>query len=120
MKSNLLRLGLLSVASLFALNASAQAIVQIASSDDVSFFVKSDGGLWRGDRVHALAKWREKMQRLENEFKRQPYSRRAFERLNEEAKHLTANNFEPVDLIVSNGVTAVAMNGQGDNFFYQK
>ncbi len=110
-------MGLLSIASLFALNGSAQSIIQIASSDNVSFFVKSDGSLWRGDFAHALAKYEERVQRLRDELKQHPHSTLAFEQLREEGKHITSANFEPVDLIVSNGVTTVAMNGQRDTFF---
>lgn len=100
-----------------AFNAGAQAIVQIASSDNVSFFIKSDVSLWRGDFAHALAKHNERMQRIMNELKQHPKSPQAFEQFREEGKHITSANFEPVDLIVSNGVTAVAMNIQGDTFF---
>jgi hypothetical protein len=117
LKTNLLHRCLTGVALLFALNAGAQAISQIASADAVSFFVKSDGSLWRGDFAHALAKRKERMQRLMNELKQHPHSTEALGQMREEGKHMTANNFEPVDLIVSSGVTAVAMNGQQDTFF---
>jgi alpha-tubulin suppressor-like RCC1 family protein len=120
LKTNLLHRCLLGVALLLALNAGAQAIVQIASYDAVSFFVKSDGSLWRGDFAHALAKRNERMQRLMNELKQHPRSTQAFEQMREEGKHITSDNFEPVDLIVSNGVTAVAMNGQRDTFFIKE
>lgn len=100
-------------ALLLALNGSGQAIIQIASADGVSFFVKSDGSLWRGDFAHVV----ERMQRLANELKQHPGSTQALEQLRENGKHITSANFEPVDLIVSHGVTAVAMNGQRDIFF---
>ena len=102
---------------MLALNAGAQAIVQIASADGVSFFVKSDGSLWRGDFAHALANRNERMHRLMNELKRNPRSTEASQQMREESKHITSANFEPVDLIVSNGVIAVAVNGQRDVFF---
>src|SRR5262245_21861421 len=102
---------------MLTLNAGPQAIIQIASSDAASFFIKSDGSLWRGDFAHAMAKRNERMQRLRDELKQHPGSTQAFEQLREEGKHLTSANFEPVDLIVSNGVTAIAMNGQRDTFF---
>jgi len=95
----------------------AQSIIQITSSDAVSFFVKSDGSLWRGDFAHALAKRNERMRLLTNELRHNPKSPQAFEKLREEGKHITSANFEPIDLIVSNGVTTVAMNTQGDTFF---
>src|SRR5215510_8662132 len=100
-----------------ALNTGAQVITQIASSHSVSFFVKSDGSLWRGDRAHAQAKHNERMQRLRDELKQHPLSTQALERFREEARHMSSDNFEPTDLIVSNRVTAVAMNGQRDTFF---
>ena len=117
LKTNLLYCCLLGVALLLALNAGAQAIMQIASADAVSFFVKSDGSLWRGDFAHAMAKRNERMQRLMNELKQHPRSTQAFGQMREDEKHTTSNNFEPVDLIVSNGVTSVAMNEQRDTFF---
>jgi alpha-tubulin suppressor-like RCC1 family protein len=52
-----------------------------------------------------------------NELKQHPGSTQALEQMREEDKHITSANFEPVDLIVSNGVTSVAMNGQRDTFF---
>lgn len=64
-----------------------------------------------------MAKQNERMQRLMKELKQHPQSAQAFEQMREEGKHITSANFEPVDLIVSNGVTAVAMNGQRDTFF---
>jgi len=113
----LLGFSLAIAALLLALDASAQAILQIASADGVSFFVKSDGSLWRGDFAHALARRNERTQRLMNELKQHPGSTQAFEQLREEGEHLSSANFEPVDLVVSNGVTMVAMNGQRDTFF---
>lgn len=50
---------------------------------------------------------------------RAPHSAEAAKQLREEGKHITSANFEPVDLIVSTGVTAVAMNIQGDTFFVE-
>jgi alpha-tubulin suppressor-like RCC1 family protein len=117
LKTNPLHSCLLCVALMLAPNAGAQAIMQIASADAVSFFVKSDGSLWRGDFAHALAKRNERMQRLRDELKQHPRSTQAFEQMREEGKHITSKNFEPVDLIVSNGVTSVAINGQSDTFF---
>jgi alpha-tubulin suppressor-like RCC1 family protein len=100
-----------------AFNASAQAIIQIASSDGVSFFVKSDGSLWRGDLAHTMGERNERMQRLMNELKQHPRSPQVLEQFQEESKHITSANVEPVDMIVSNDITAVAMNEQGDTFF---
>jgi hypothetical protein len=100
-----------------ALTGEAQSIIQITSGDGVSFFVKSDGSLWRGDFAHARARQQERMRALTHELEQHPQSTQAFEKMSEEAKHLTSANFEPVDLIVSNGVTAVAINTQGDTFF---
>lgn len=117
MKPNLLCLGLSSLVFLITLHAGAQAIVQIASNDRVSFFVKSDGSLWRGDFDHALARHNERLRRLMNELKQHPHSTQVFEQLNEEGKHLASANYEPVDLIISNDVTAVAMNGQSNIYF---
>jgi hypothetical protein len=122
LKTNPLHSGLLGVALMLAPNASAQAIMQIASADGVSFFVKSDGSLWSGKFAHALAqrtlaKRNERMQRLRNELAQHPGSTQAFELMREEVMHMTSDNFEPVDLIVSNGVTSVAVNGQRDTFF---
>jgi alpha-tubulin suppressor-like RCC1 family protein len=117
MKPHYLLLAIFVVVMQCTLDASGQAIIQIASGDGVSFFVKSDGSLWRGDFAHALAKQNERMQRIMNELKQHPQSPQAFEKFREEAKHTTSANFEPVDLIVSNGVTAVAINTQGDTFF---
>ena len=117
MKPNYLLLAISFVVLSCASDASAQAIVQIASDSGVSFFVKSDGSLWRGDFAHAMAKHNETMQRIMNEIKQHPQSPQAFEKFREEGKHITSANFEPVDLIVSNGVTSVAMNGQHDTFF---
>jgi alpha-tubulin suppressor-like RCC1 family protein len=91
--------------------------VQIASADSVSFFSKSDGSLWRGDRAHAMAKHNERRQRILDELKAHPHSTELFEQLRQEMKSITSANFEPVELIISNGVTAVAMNGQRDTFF---
>lgn len=116
-KRNLLHFYLLAVAILLEFNAGAQAIVQIASDGHASYFVKSDGSLWRGDFAHAMAKRIERMQRLGNEIKQHPHSVQLNEQAREESSHTTSDNFEPVDLIVSNGVTAVAMNGQKDTFF---
>lgn len=116
-KSSLLRFFLPGAALLLAFNASAQAIIQIASSDAVSFFVKSDGSLWRGDFAHNMAKRRELMDRARLELKQHRQSSQAMAQLRELGGHLTSDNFEPVDLIVSNGVTAVAINGQHDTFF---
>jgi alpha-tubulin suppressor-like RCC1 family protein len=116
MKPNLLCLGLWSVIFLSTFNADAQAIIQIASSDNVSFFVKSDGSLWRGDFAHDLARRNEKMQHLMNELKQHPRSTQAFEQFREEGRHITSANFEPVDLIVSNGITTVAMTHQQTYF----
>jgi alpha-tubulin suppressor-like RCC1 family protein len=100
-----------------ALNAGAQVITQIASSRSVSFFVKSDGSLWRGDRAYAMAKRNERMQRLRDELKQHPRSPQVLEQLREEGRRMIWDNVEPTDPIVSNGVTAVAMNGQSDTFF---
>jgi hypothetical protein len=105
-KRNLIQVCLLCAALLQTLNAGAQAIIQIASGDNVSYYVKSDGSLWRGDRAHAMAKQNERMQSLMNELKQHPQSAQAFEKFREEGKRITSGNFEPVDLIVSNGVTA--------------
>ncbi len=93
-----------------ASNTSAQAILQIASDSGVSFFVKSDGSLWRGDYAHKLAQFQDLINRA-------PHSAEAANQLHEEGQHITSANFEPVDQIVPNGVTAVAMNIQGDTFF---
>ncbi len=100
-----------------ALAANAQAIVQITSSDEVSFFVKSDGSLWRGDRTHQIAGWREQMAGATREFQQHPQSSQTMAKMRALGEHLTASNFEPIDLIVSNGVMAAAMNLQGDTFF---
>jgi len=108
---------LTSAVLLFALKTNAQTILQIASSHDASFFVKSDGSLWKGDFAHAVAKRKERMQHLTDELKKHPGSRQVFDQIREEGNHNTSDNFEPTDLIVSNGVTAVAMNIQGDTFF---
>jgi alpha-tubulin suppressor-like RCC1 family protein len=110
MKPNCLLLALSIAVMSCAFNASAQAIIQIASGDGVSFFVKSDGSLWRGDLAHKVAQFRDLMNRA-------PHSAEAAKQLREEGEHITSANFEPVDLIVSNGVTAVALNGQHDTFF---
>jgi len=107
MKPNYLLLAIFVVVMQCALDVSGQAIVQIASNGRESFFVKSDGSLWRGDYDHALAKQNERMQRIRNESKQHP--QQASEEFLEEMKHTTSANFEPVDLIVSNGVTAVAV-----------
>lgn len=117
MKPNCLLLALSVAVMPCAFDASAQAIIQIASSGAVSFFVKSDGSLWRGDFAHKMAQWRELMNRASLELKQHPQSSQAMTQMRELGSHLTSGNFEPVDLIVSNGVTAVAMNIQGDSFF---
>ena len=57
------------------------------------------------------------MDRARLELKQHPQSSQAMARSRELGSHLTSDNFEPVDLIVTNGVTAVAMNGQRDTFF---
>lgn len=116
LKTNLIP-SLLSVVLLLALNASGQSIVQIASADGVSFFVKSDGSLWRGDRKHAVASHNERLKRIQNELKQQPHSAQLLQQWRDEAAGITSANFEPVELVVSNNVTAVAMNGQHDTFF---
>jgi alpha-tubulin suppressor-like RCC1 family protein len=116
-----LKSGSIIAASLLAFGAGAQSIVQIASAGGVSFFVKSDGSLWRGNRTHAEAKWNERVHQLMNEIKQHPSSStHVLEQMEEEEKHLAAANFYPVELIASNGVTAVAMNGQHDTFFIKK
>ncbi|HEX3856126.1 MAG TPA: hypothetical protein VHY30_02385, partial [Verrucomicrobiae bacterium] len=115
MKPNYLLLAIFVVVMQCALDASGQAIIQIVSDNGVSFFVKSDGSLWRGDFAHAMAKHKERMKLIMNEAKQHPQS--TLEKLREEGKSINSDNFEPVDLIVSNGVTAVAMNIQGDTFF---
>lgn len=79
-------------------DASAQAIVQIASGSAVSYFIKSDGSLWKGDMGHQMAL--DRAGKLGH--------RSFFDKL---------ENHTPYDLIVSNGVTTVAMNFQGDTFF---
>jgi len=104
-------------ALLLALDACAQAIIQIASADGVSFFVKSDGSLWRGDSDHTVTRRNERMLHLMNELKQHPRSTQASEQIREEGKHITSDNREPVDLVVSKGVTTVAMNGQRDTYF---
>jgi alpha-tubulin suppressor-like RCC1 family protein len=114
---NLILTCLLCAAMLQALNAGAQAIIQITSYDNVSFFIKSDGSLWKGDFGDALTKHKERVERIMNELKQHPRSIEAITQLREEGKHMQSANFEPVDLIVSNGVSAVAMNGQQDTFF---
>jgi hypothetical protein len=118
MLRNLLHLCLAGIVLLLAHNTSAQAIIQIASDLETSYFVKSDGSLWRGDLAHQLATHNERWQRLMNEYKQHPQSSQVFQQLQEEGKHITSANFEPVDLIVSNGVTAVAM--QGEHAFFIK
>lgn len=111
-QQNLLRICLPVVALLISLNGSAQAIIQIASSDAVSFFIKSDGSLWRGDAAHKNAKWRDLIIRANQEREQHLPSSQTEAQLREMGSHLTSDNFEPVDLIVSNGVTAVAMEGK--------
>jgi hypothetical protein len=98
MKPNHFLLAISIVALSCAPYASAQAIVQIASDSGVSFFVKSDGSLWRGDMAHQIAL--DKAGKLGG--------RNFFDKL---------ENHTPYELIASNGVTAVAMNGQHDTFF---
>jgi alpha-tubulin suppressor-like RCC1 family protein len=110
MKPNYLLLTLSVVVMQCAFNACGQAIVQIASGGGVSFFVKSDGSLWRGDFAHKVTQFRDLMNRA-------PQDAEAAKQLREMGSHMTSGNFEPVDLIVSNGVTAVALNGQHDTFF---
>jgi hypothetical protein len=73
-KQTLLHLPLLAVVLLFKFDTDAQSIVQIASDRRESYFVKSDGSLWRGDIAHAMAKGKERMQRLMNEMKQHPNS----------------------------------------------
>lgn len=101
MKTNYLLLAISFVVLSCASDTSAQAIVQIASGSGVSFFVKSDGSLWRGDFGHQLAL--DRAGRLGN--------RSTFDKL---------ENHTPYDLIIPNGVTAVAMNGQHDTFFIKQ
>lgn len=120
LNANALHCCLLAATLLLTPDAGAQVIMQIASADGVSFFVKSDGSLWRGDFAHALARHKESVERAMNELKQQPRSTRAFEQIREVGKHITSANFEPVDLIVSNGVTSVALNGQRNTFFVKK
>lgn len=98
MKPNCFLLAISLVVLPCAFDASAQSIVQIASDSGVSFFIKSDGSLWKGDFAHQLAL--DQAGKLGN--------RSFFDKL---------ENHTPYDLIVSNGVTAVAMNGQHDTFF---
>lgn len=118
MNMKLLHLCLPGAALLFALNAGAQAIVQIASDERTSYFVKSDGSLWIGDLAHANAKHNERIQRIMNELKLHPGSRELLAQFQEEGQHSLSANFEPDDLLVSNGVTAVAM--RGDQAFFIK
>ncbi len=119
LKTNLFHRCPLVVALLLALNTSAQTITQIASSQGVSFFVKSDGSLWRGDVAHALAKHTERMQSLSDELKQHPeLSAEINEKKRQEAQRVYS--FEPVEPVVPNGVTAVAMNGQGGTFFIKR
>ena len=122
MKSEMLR-GLLPVCLaafvlLGAHNVSAQAIIQIASDVRTSFFVKSDGSLWRGDLAHKNAKWGELIRRANQEPKDSQQHSQTMAELEAMGRHLTSANFEPVDLIVSNGVTAVSMHG--DQAFFIK
>ena len=101
-----------------AFEAGAQTIIQIASSDAVSYFVKSDGSLWRGDAAHKNAKWRDLIIRANQEREQHLPSSQTEAQLREMGSHITSSNFEPVDQIVSNGVTAVAM--QGERVFFIK
>jgi hypothetical protein len=114
---NLLRLFLPGVAMLLALNASGQTIIQIASDGGASFFVKSDGSLWRGDMAHRVAQYRELLNRAYQEHKDHLPASQTEAQLREFESHMDSSNFEPVDLIASNGVTEVAMNGQRDTYF---
>jgi hypothetical protein len=122
LKTNLFHRYALVVALLLALNTSAQTIIQMATSQGVSFFVKSDGSLWRGDVTHALAKQMERMESLSNELKQHPQqSAEINEKKRQEAARVNfAASFEPVDLVVPNDVTAVAMNGQHGFFFIKR
>ena len=116
---NLLRVCLPGVALLLAFNASAQSIIQIASDDGTAYFVKSDGSLWQGDNARKMAKMSELMNRANREEKDHLPSSQTRAQLSEDGKaHDSQPYFEPDDLIVSNGVTAVAM--RSEDFFFIK
>lgn len=115
---NLLRVCLPGVALLLAFNASAQSIIQIASDYGTAYFVKSDGSLWQGDNTRKMAKMSELMNRANREEKDHLPSSQTQAQLNEMVRHMTPAYFEPDDLIVSNGVTAVAM--RSEDFFFIK
>jgi hypothetical protein len=97
MKHNLLRQRLLGIFVLFFLiNGNAQSIIQIASSDTVSFFVRTDGSLWVGDYAHKLARWREQMGHASLEFNQHPQTSQAVAKMIELQSELTDHNFRRV------------------------
>ena len=104
----------------YGFDARAQAIIQIASERRESFFVKSDGSLWRGDIAHQLAKMRAARDRAMRELQQHPGSPEALAKMRAVMDHSSPDNLEPVELIVPNGVTAVAVNGQRNAFFVKK
>src|SRR5664280_352624 len=81
MKPNCLLLALYVVVMPCAFDASAQAIIQITSSD---------GNLWRGDFAHKMAQWRELMNRASLELKQHPQSSQAMTQLRELGSHCPA------------------------------
>ena len=114
-------LGLISViaALLVAPNVGAQAIVQIASYPAAgSLFVKSDGSLWRGDLGKVMKKrFAERQSGFGDLLQKGVSQQEVQDQMRLQMDRLMSSNDEPAEIIVSNVVTTVAMNGQKSAFF---